>query len=248
MTDAVSIEVVEETGSTNADLLNRLAQNEALPEGYWLRAERQNSGRGRLGRKWDSRSGNLMCSTVVNLAKDDHLPATLSLVTGLAVFDAIQMYVGDDAPILLKWPNDVLLMDAKAAGILLERQGQSIVAGIGINVAYAPQLPDRETICLSDANAAFSGGPDTVLKTLADAFARRLAQWREQPLSHTLMEWGIRSHRFNDKLRITGSDGEVLQARYRGIDGEGALKVQPLGANETIVHAGDVTLKWHDED
>lgn len=248
MSSTTTIETVEETGSTNADLLARLASGEALSEGHWLRAERQTSGRGRLGRQWDSPKGNLLCSTVVTLCAGDPVPTTLSLIAGLAAHDTVKRCLLPDTPMLLKWPNDLLVYDGKIAGILLERQDHAIVVGIGINIAYAPELPDRKTECISYANGKFANGPEKVLPMLADHFAQRLAEWRDQPLSHTLLEWTVRSHRFNDRIRITGPDGEVTHAHYRGIDESGALKVQPLGAHETIVHAGDVTLKWHDEE
>lgn len=242
------IEEVEETGSTNADLLARLAAGEELPESFWLRANRQSAGRGRLGRQWDSGSGNLLCSTIVHLRPDDPSPSTLSLVAGLAAYDTIKQLLFPDTPMLLKWPNDVLIQDAKVAGILLERHKQAVVIGIGINLYHAPDLPDRKTTTIVYENGKFANGPDKVLPMLGTFLRDRLECWRNEPLSKTLLEWTVRSHRFNDRIRITGSDGQVMHANYRGIDESGALKVQPLGANETIVHAGDVTLKWHDEE
>jgi BirA family biotin operon repressor/biotin-[acetyl-CoA-carboxylase] ligase len=201
------IEVVDETGSTNADLLGRVAGGEVIPEGYWLRAERQTGGRGRLGRSWESPKGNLFCSTVINLRPTDPSPATLSMVTGIAV-----------------------------------------AVGVGMNVSYAPDLPDKKTTSIVYENGKFANGPEKVLPLLAGHFADRLARWREAPLSDTLMDWTVLSHRYNDKVRITGTEGEPVYARYRGIDREGALKVQPIGERETIVHAGDVTLNWHDKE
>jgi BirA family biotin operon repressor/biotin-[acetyl-CoA-carboxylase] ligase len=242
------IEVVDETGSTNADLLGRVAGGEVIPEGYWLRAERQTGGRGRLGRSWESPKGNLFCSTVINLRPTDPSPATLSMVTGIAVFETVERLLLPDTPMLLKWPNDVLIGEAKVAGILLERQADTVVVGVGMNVSYAPDLPDKKTTSIVYENGKFANGPEKVLPLLAGHFADRLARWREAPLSDTLMDWTVLSHRYNDKVRITGTEGEPVYARYRGIDREGALKVQPIGERETIVHAGDVTLNWHDKE
>jgi BirA family biotin operon repressor/biotin-[acetyl-CoA-carboxylase] ligase len=77
-------------------------------EGQWLVADRQNAGRGRLGRVWNDGLGNFMGSTVVRI--DPHQPPapSLALVAGLAV----QACVADLVPpraALLKWPNDVLI-------------------------------------------------------------------------------------------------------------------------------------------
>ncbi|WP_298333657.1 biotin--[acetyl-CoA-carboxylase] ligase [uncultured Erythrobacter sp.] len=248
MSNEPLIEVVEETGSTNADLLARVSGGETVPDNSWLMAERQTGGRGRLGRKWDSPKGNLLCSTIVNLVPDDPAPSTLSLVVGLAVFETIEGLLLPDTPMLLKWPNDVLIDGAKVAGILLERHGQSVVVGVGMNLSHAPDLPDRKTTCIVYENGKFENGPRSVLPILAHHLAERLAMWREAPLSDTLLDWTVISHRYNDKMRITGADGEVMHGRYRGIDREGALRVRPIGGRETIVHAGDVTLDWHDKE
>ena len=120
-------------------------------EGSWLRAERQTSGRGRQGRVWDSPSGNLFASTLVRLRPDDPPPATLALVASLALYDAVAAFLPSDAldELSLKWPNDLLLRLAKLSGILLERQDDAIVIGIGVNLANHPDDLDRLTISLS---------------------------------------------------------------------------------------------------
>lgn len=241
-------ETVQETGSTNADLLQRLNEGEQLAEGHWLRAERQTGGRGRLGREWQSLEGNLHCSTVVNMRLGDPSAATLSLVAGLAVFDCVKRCLLPNTQMLLKWPNDLMIHDSKVAGILLERQGDSVVIGIGINVGYSPELPDRKTTHLSYENGKFANGPESVLKLLAGAFATRLSEWREKPISHTILEWAIRSHHFDDRIRVTDPDGSVLLGHYRGITPDGGLRVQPIGGGEKVVHAGDVSLLWSDEE
>ena len=63
-----------------------------------------------------------------------------------------------------------------------------------------------------------------------------------------MMEWAIRSHRFNDLLRVTGAEGEPIHGSYRGLTPEGALRLQPIGAAECTIHTGDVALGWHDEE
>ncbi len=241
-------ETIPETGSTNADLLERLRNGTQPSEGDWLRAERQTGGRGRLGREWKSPEGNLHCSTVVNLRPADHSASTLSLVAGLAVFDCVSRYLFDHTPTLLKWPNDLLIGDRKAAGILLERQGDTVVVGIGVNVSHSPEIPGRKTTHIGYENGKFANGPDGVLDMLANHFAQRLADWRDQPLSLTVLEWAIRSHRFNDRLRVTDAGGKVLQGHYRGITPDGGMRILPNGGAEQVVHAGDVSLLWNDEE
>ena len=135
------IETVAETGSTNADLLARINANEVLHEGTWLVADRQGSGRGRQGRVWQDASGNFMGSTPVAVKPDGPPPHTLSLVAGLALYEATVPLIPPTARAALKWPNDLLLNDAKLAGILLERSRDTIIVGIGVNLAASVDVP-----------------------------------------------------------------------------------------------------------
>ena len=135
------IRILAETGSTNADLL---ALGRDAREGDWLVARRQTAGRGRAGRQWEDGAGNFMGSTVVVLRPGDPLPQTLALVAGLATAEAIAA-VPRAPDAMLKWPNDLLVDGAKLAGILLERAGETVVIGIGVNLIRAPAVAGRAT-------------------------------------------------------------------------------------------------------
>ena len=112
-------------------------------------ADEQTAGRGRLDHRWLSPPGaNLMLSAVLDVAD---LPpeqiVTLPLAVGLAVHACIARFL-PDRPIALKWPNDVYVSGLKIAGILCERHGDSVVAGIGVNVnqtVFAPEIAARAT-------------------------------------------------------------------------------------------------------
>ncbi|MFC3214689.1 biotin--[acetyl-CoA-carboxylase] ligase [Novosphingobium panipatense] len=100
------IEVIAETGSTNAELSGRLAAGDRVPEGHWLVADRQTAGRGRLGRSWDGDAGNFMGSTVVRVTSADPAPASLALLSGVAVHETAALFAPEG--LMLKWPNDLL--------------------------------------------------------------------------------------------------------------------------------------------
>src|SRR5215470_6491119 len=124
------VRVVEETGSTNADLLAKARSG--ADEGLVLVAEAQTSGRGRMGRRWISPPRRALTFSV--LLRPPVPPALLGwvpLLAGVAVASALERTAGVDAR--LKWPNDVLVGDAKLAGILAERWGDAVVVGTGIN-------------------------------------------------------------------------------------------------------------------
>lgn len=199
-----------------------------------------------MGREWVSKPGNLFCSTIVKIGTGDPSPASLSFVASLALHDVVKRCLFNHTPMLLKWPNDLLVRDAKIAGILLERQGDVVVAGFGVNVSHSPELAGRKTTHIGYENGKFANGPGSVLDMLAPAFTQRLQEWRDLPLSHTLSEWLVRSHRFDDRLTVLGSDGEPLYGSFRGLTADGALRLQPIGAAECTIHAGDVLLDWHD--
>ncbi|MDQ4088660.1 MAG: biotin--[acetyl-CoA-carboxylase] ligase, partial [Pseudomonadota bacterium] len=162
------IRIVDRTGSTNAD---HLADAGAV-EGDWLIALRQDAGRGRQGREWRSLEGNFFGSTLVELRPGDPPPQSLSLAAGLALVEAVDVAV-PGLPLMLKWPNDLLLAGGKLAGVLLERSGDRIVAGFGVNLASAPELPDRRAASLDGVIS-----PQAFAPLLAGAFGRLVALWR----------------------------------------------------------------------
>ncbi len=133
------VRVVAETGSTNADLL--AAAGAGTGEGTVLVAEAQTAGRGRLDRRWASppRAG----LTLSVLLRPGGVPAALlgwlPLLAGVAAAAAVRRVTTVAA--VLKWPNDVLVGDAKLGGILAERTGTAVVIGIGINVWQGQRGP-----------------------------------------------------------------------------------------------------------
>jgi BirA family transcriptional regulator, biotin operon repressor / biotin---[acetyl-CoA-carboxylase] ligase len=238
------IETVATTGSTNADLVARLRAGEVIAECTWLRAERQTGGKGRSGRTWISPPGNLYASTVINLADGDPPAQTLALAIGLAVYELVveSLAVSDQAGVSLKWPNDVLVRGAKVAGILLERCGDAIVAGIGINLAFAPQIEGRATTCLAALNAKYDAEPDYALTCLAQLVTEQLTSWRSKGLAALISQWNGAAHPVGTPLSVNGGDGAVLRGTFAGLDASGCLLLRlDNGATQTI-HAGDISL------
>ncbi|WOE73932.1 biotin--[acetyl-CoA-carboxylase] ligase [Alterisphingorhabdus coralli] len=238
---AHSIETVAITASTNADLLLRAQQG--APEGTWLRAEQQQAGRGRLQRNWASPPGNLYISTIVRLRHDDPPPATLALVAGLAFHATAAHWFGNAAP-MLKWPNDLLVNGAKLGGILLERTGDAVVAGLGMNITSAPDLPDRETIALHDMKGGKTATAEAVAEKLATSFAATLNLWRDpqRGLGAIIQEWENCAHSRGTALSVTGADGKKLGGTFDGLAPDGALRLRDGHGTVHMVNAGDVDL------
>lgn len=234
--DAVLIRTVPETGSTNADML-ALAQAGAS-EGSWLRAERQTGGRGRQGRAWESPAGNFYASTLVRLRPTDPPAATLALVAAVALEEAVGVFL--PARAILKWPNDLLIDGAKLSGILLERAGDAVVIGIGVNLAHAPDLPDRHATSLAAQGAPVD--PATFADVLAEAFARWLSRWRGGGIEPIRQRWLERAHPPGTALTANLPDGEAIDGLFDGLTGDGALTLRLASGECRVIHAGDVFL------
>lgn len=202
-----------------------------------MRAERQLAGRGRQGRDWASPPGNLYASTLVRLRPADPPAATLALVAGIAVQDAVSAYV--PGPVI-KWPNDVLLGGAKLSGVLLEREGDAVVVGQGVNLASHPDLPDRPTTSLAAHGVAVPPGDFVV--TLAQAFGRWLARWRGEGLSVVAARWSERAHPRGTALTVRLPDGTALDGLFDGLASDGALNLRLADGGRRVIHAADVFL------
>src|SRR5271165_1926329 len=173
------LEVVAETGSTNADLLARAAAGEDI-DGVVLIAEHQTAGHGRMGRTWSAAPrAAITLSAGVGTA---NVPVAgwgwLPLATGVAVVDAIAAVTGVEAG--LKWPNDVLVGDRKLAGILAEVAPSEtvIVVGLGVNVTLRPdEIGEPGATSLLDLGVE-APDRDALVTRLLCELGRRLDVWR----------------------------------------------------------------------
>lgn len=228
--------------STNVEALRRAAAGERGP--LWIVADEQTAGRGRVGRTWVSEPGNLHASLLVTLPAPAPKAYQLSLVAGIAVFDAIGAAMGA-APegLHLKWPNDILIGAEKAGGILIEStttsDGLAAVIGIGIDIASVPPGLGRPATYLAAHGAHPS--PEVLLHHIATAAEAWLAIWDGGSGFPAIREaWLKRAHPLGERMSIdTGTERSV--GAFRGLDGEGALILE----TETGPHRftfGDVTL------
>jgi BirA family biotin operon repressor/biotin-[acetyl-CoA-carboxylase] ligase len=235
-----AVEVVEEIGSTNAELVARAAADE--PEGLVLVAEHQKAGRGRLDRAWTSppRAG----LTVSVLLRPD-VPAArrawLSLLTGVALAEAVSEVAGVRTS--LKWPNDLLAPDgAKLAGILAESTGTSVVVGVGLNVSTRRnELPNTGTSLTLVAGAPVDRS--AVLLGFLRGLERRYCRWVQvlgDPVSSGLaadyLAW---CSTVGATVTVTMPDGSSLEGVAEGVDWDGRLVVR-TSAGVVELASGDV--------
>ncbi len=180
--------------------------------------------------------GNFFGSTIVRVRPDDPPAQSLSLVAGLALIEAIDIALPGQ-PLMLKWPNDVLMLGRKLGGILLERNGDRIAAGFGVNLAGAPQL--------DDCRAASLGGqvaPEAFAPLLAASFARLVNLWRVSDPALLVQAWLARAHPIGTALTVHASAEAVVSGRFDGLEPDGALRLRRDDGSLELIRAGDVEL------
>jgi BirA family transcriptional regulator, biotin operon repressor / biotin---[acetyl-CoA-carboxylase] ligase len=237
-----SVEVVRQTGSTNADLLRRGGQ-----EGQVLVAEEQTAGRGRMGRSWVSQPGAAL--TFSFLLRPATVPPArlgwLPLLTGVAVGVAVRAAAGLD--VTLKWPNDVLIGDHKLAGILAEQSGDLVVIGIGLNVATTPDALPSGAGGLRGTSLAIEGA-DVSREVLLAEILRQLERWyvafRDDPDPERvglLAEYRRLCGTLGRAVRVELPGDRLLSGVASDVDLHGRLLVtEPSASSPIPVSAGDV--------
>jgi BirA family biotin operon repressor/biotin-[acetyl-CoA-carboxylase] ligase len=234
---------LEEVDSTNAEGMRRVLTGTRGP--LWIRADRQTSGRGRSGRTWSSGPGNLFASYVTALASPPAMAAQLSLVSGVAVVDAIRC-AGTVPGLRLKWPNDILIGTAKVGGILVEsssrppQPGIVAIVGIGLNLVSAPDDLGRAATFLARAGLALS--PHEALCFLAQAMNDWIEIWNSgEGFARVRDAWLERAGPIGEPLTINAVQGTVA-GTFAGLDENGALLIDDAGARQLSFAFGDVTL------
>jgi BirA family biotin operon repressor/biotin-[acetyl-CoA-carboxylase] ligase len=135
------------------------------------------------------------------------------------VHEAVSRYLPTTHAAMLKWPNDVLVSGAKMAGILLERRGDAVVVGIGVNLAQAPDLPDRATFALADLGIALD--PDQFANDLAECFTHQIRLWRSYGLAPLIARWQAAAHPLGTSLNVSDPAGPIIHGRFAGLDEQG---------------------------
>ena len=206
-------------------------------EGDWLVALRQDGGKGRHGRVWETIDGNFHGSTLVQMRPTDPPAPALAMVAGLALIEAVDLAAAG-AALSLKWPNDLMLGDAKLAGILLERSGDRVVAGFGVNLAGAPAIAGRKTVALKQIQEVT---PQAFAPLLAGKFAQLLAAWRSSDPAQFMQAWLARAHPVGTAMEVHSGPGERIAGTFDGVEPDGAMRLKRDGMID-IIRAGDVSI------
>jgi BirA family transcriptional regulator, biotin operon repressor / biotin---[acetyl-CoA-carboxylase] ligase len=236
------LDIVDETGSTNADLLARSRAGENV-DGVVLIAEHQSAGRGRMGRHWAAapRAQLLLSVGVDASAVPTERWGWLTLATGIAVVDAVAADTGVRTG--LKWPNDVLAGDAKLAGILAEVASPQpvIVLGLGLNVTLRPQEASQpHATSLLELGVA-DPDRDRLARRLLLELGKRVADWRAESSGKAglAVDYLDRSTTIGAQVRVMLPGEQELVGTAISVDDQGRLVVASDGESHAI-SAGDV--------
>ena len=238
----VDIEVVAETGSTNADLMARLP---GLERPVLRVAVHQTAGRGRAGRPWLTVPGGMLTFSL-----SWHLPQApqnllgLPLAVGVAVAETLNLL---DQHVQLKWPNDILREGKKLAGILVESAaahdaGTWVVIGIGLNLQVSDQLESEVGRAIADAPWLAKMDRNELLAQLLNALAKALDQFARQGFTAFLTRWNA-LHAYAQQTVHILDHGQILhQGIALGVDLHGCLVLQTEQGQVNVL-AGDVSLR-----
>ncbi len=182
-----------------------------------------------------------MGSTIVQLSAGDPPPATLALVAAVALARAVKAFA-PAVPLQLKWPNDLLVEGAKCSGILLERSGDTVVVGVGVNLVLAPRLSDRPTFAFTSAGVAIDR--DRFAEALAIALVDALRSWRQEGVESIVRAWLPLGHPVGTPLRVSE---QGLAGTFDGLAPDGALRLRVASGKVMLIHAGDVELRPSDK-
>ncbi len=195
------------------------------PHGTTICARRQTAGRGRLGRHWVSPPGNLHVSFVLRYDIAPARQAELGFAAALAAADLVDRHLRRGVRARLKWPNDVLVEDAKIAGILLEADAAPVapwlVLGIGVNLRHAP--PDLPYAATSLAGlGAAPPEPEAALDQLAAALGTWLVAWESAGFAPLRTAWLRRGPAPGTPLRVT-TGAVTRQGEFLDLAADGSL-------------------------
>ncbi|MDE7022132.1 MAG: biotin--[acetyl-CoA-carboxylase] ligase [Lachnospiraceae bacterium] len=240
---------LEETGSTNIDA-KRYAE-EGEPHGTTVIAEKQNAGRGRRGKYWESPPGSAIYMTI--MLKPDFAPdkaSMLTLVMALSVAEAITEVTGLQAGI--KWPNDVVVNKKKVCGILTELNVETdyirhVVIGVGINVnngapeEFPEEIRETATSLRIEAGTPFSRAE--LLERVLERFEKNYDTFVTTLDLRLLIEaYGRYLLNLNMEVNVLDPKGSYTGVA-RGISTTGELLVEKEDGEMKTVYAGEVSVR-----
>lgn len=236
----------ESIDSTNSEAERLLASAAEAP--FVVVSTEQTAGRGRMGRRWHSPDrGNLYASFAF---RPEVPPRDLSVITlcfGLSLARVLSAEI--EAPVRIKWPNDLLIAGRKVSGMLTEARidadrTRDLVFGVGLNIAAETNSWPEEVQRMATTLRQHAARPLSVNHTAALAIRTVLqtaARFFSGARGELLADWNQFDALHGETIETTWR-GERIQGAANGIDAEGRLRLRRSDGTEIAVHAGEVTI------
>ncbi len=224
---------------------------DGAPEGTVIVAERQNGGRGRRNRVWNSPLGGLWFTVILRPHIDPQYVAQVTLLAGVAVAQALrQIYQTDE--ITIKWPNDLLLRGKKVCGILSEMQLDEngaidyAIVGIGINVALNPEnFPEDLKGIAASLNASFNKNYTCgyVLDNILREFDFLYQQWLIKGANIVIDLWKKLNCTLGKQVLVKDNDEVIFSGEVISIDETGAIVVRSKEGELQSFDFGEISIR-----
>ncbi|MCK0071000.1 biotin--[acetyl-CoA-carboxylase] ligase [Kordiimonas laminariae] len=210
----------------------------------WLVAGTQDAGRGRQGRVWTSKPGNLYTSLLFAPHIKPVDAGALPFITALVVRETFVGLGLENEQVQCKWPNDILINHKKASGILIESSAGSngyldhVIIGIGMNLLHSP------TDAAFKATSFFEETKKTVevrdaLQLLAHNMKKRLDSWIVGQFESIGREWTENAWGLGEKREIR-TTRDTFEGTLLGLDSHGGLKISVPTGEEQTIYAADI--------
>jgi BirA family biotin operon repressor/biotin-[acetyl-CoA-carboxylase] ligase len=208
-------------------------------EGTIVWAKQQTAAQGRLGRPWLSPPGNLQCAIILRLDDPPDVATQVMYVAAVSLAAAIANLVMPQTELRFRWPNDVLLYDAKAAGLWLHAADVQdgvypwLVLGVGVNVDNFPAETEQPVTSMR-----FEGGADTSAGELLEIFSRHflswINRWAEEGFSTLQRAWSLRPNGLGQPMTLR-LKSETLDGTFAAVADEGSIIVELVDKQERRV-------------
>lgn len=226
--------------STN-DAAFKIAKNK-----NWIIADKQERGRGRRGRIWQSPIGNLYTSLLIYAEFNHNI--IFSYIAGLSLINTVQYFADiyniSNFHLSLKWPNDIIIDNKKLSGILLEvkplnEEFKVCIIGMGVNIATNVETPQYQTICLHDIGIKCTSLE--FFKMLSYYWTNNYNLWQTKGNEIIRKKWLSHNSYLGKVIKIK-TDSQMFEGTFIKID-ENFNCVLGLATNELItINTGDILL------
>ncbi len=238
----IEVDTIDSTNNYAMSLVNA----DTAQAGMTIIAKTQTGGKGQRGRVWTDMPGQSLLMSVITAPKYSlELQFTFNATVALGIVDVLEDYF-EDCRIQIKWPNDIIVNDKKAGGVLVENiirgnMWQYSIVGFGLNVMQ-DRMPDELPY-------------STSLKQVSNKsinFYKLASNLREEIIknAHTYKEPVDVLNRYNSYLyrkgyqQAFGVDGQVSMAKVEGVTHQGLLKLIMSNGVERYFKHGELTWEW----